>query len=550
MRILLCHGYLLKGTGSNQYVQSLARALCAEGHHLVVMSQEDDPRLDFVTTFLREDKEGAAPQVVWEKETGYPGNCMAYKPFIGGLLPVYVLDSYAGFEVKEFTALTGDELAAYVEGNRRALDRMVRQFVPDVIHANHAVMLPYIVRTVAEEQGVPYFVSIHGSAIDFTVRKDERYLAYGLEGMRGARRVLVPSEHTREQVLEVFGDGVEGLERRMTLLPPGVDTEVFHPAETDFPQSVERMLSSLAERESGVTVGDFVGRRGERAPAEPEGEARIEYEVARINGLHPDWLPEPDLAESLRRLAEAAGPFIMFLGKLLETKGIQCAIPALPLVLRDHPEVSLVVVGFGELRGILELMLEALGEGDIRFLKELCDYGNRANSSRINEPFGPVLAFLDDLAGEGTLDEYLGLCMGLDLDDAVLFTGYLTPEEHSEILPYAKALLVPSLGGEAFGMVATEAMACGVVPIASCHSGLAATLEPVRSIWGSDAGALLLDDPTRIVSGISAACRAVLETPQETLRLRGAEMRGVVRQRFSWESIAERLSVLYEENST
>ena len=32
MRIIMTHGYMLSGTGSNIYVQSLCRALVGEGH--------------------------------------------------------------------------------------------------------------------------------------------------------------------------------------------------------------------------------------------------------------------------------------------------------------------------------------------------------------------------------------------------------------------------------------------------------------------------------------------------------------------------------------
>lgn len=545
MRILICHGYLLRGTGSNQYVQSLARALCAQGHHVLVMCQDDDPRLDFVSAFLREQDGSFTPEVLWEEKTDYPGNCMVFKPDIGGLLPVYVLDSYAGFKVKEFTELSELELDRYVDMNRRSLQRLVRQFTPEAIHANHAVMLPYIVRPVAAEHGIPYFVSIHGSAIEFTVKKDSRYLTYGAEGLEGARAILVPSEHTASQVIEVFGGRVEGLEEKLTLLPPGVDTELFKPAGESLAESVEQMLAAVEKRTEGVAVGDFIGRAGEHPPPASE-QMQVEYEIHRINGLHPEWLPDPDIEASMRGLAAGGCPFVMYLGKLLETKGIQCVIPALPLIMRDHPTAKLVVVGFGELRGILELMIDALDKGDIMTFKVLCEYGNAAYSTRTGRPFAPVLAFLDELAGEGTLDEYLRLCLTRDLRGAVVFAGYLPPEEHRYILPHARALLIPSLAQEAFGLVATEAMAAGVVPIASFHSGLESALDPVKVVWGRDAGCFLLGTTEKLVFRIAAACGCVLEMPDEVLRARGEEMRSVVQKRFTWDAAARRLSALYK----
>lgn len=540
MRILICHGYLLRGTGSNQYVQSLARALCAQGHHIVVMCQDDDPDLDFVTTFLREEAGAFVPQVLWEKETGYPGNCMVVKPDIGGLLPVYVMDSYTGFTVKEFTRLDDGELTRYVEANRRSLTRLIRQFAPELVHTNHAVMLPYIVRPVAEEFDVPYLVSIHGSAIDFTVRKDERYLRYGAEGLRGAAEVFVPSEHTAGQVREVFGPHVEGLGEKITVVAPGVDTELFRPAKEGLTESVERMLAAVAERTRGVTVGDFTGRAAGQ-PADEGERVNVEREIDRINGMHPEWMPDCDIDKKMRRLAAGENRFIMFLGKLLETKGIQCVIPAVPLILRDHPGARLLIVGFGELRGLLELMIDALDDGDLNTMARLCEHGNAACSGRIPDPFAPVQAFLEGMADGGALDEYIELCAAADLREAIIFTGYLTPEEHSLVLPHAEALLVPSLAPEAFGLVATEAMAAGVVPIASYHSGLESALQPVKQIWGRESDVLLLGAPEKTVSRVAAATVAVLGMSAASLEKRGAEMRSVVKERFSWEAVSRRI---------
>lgn len=65
MRILICHGYLLKGTGSNQYVQSMARTMCRQGHHLAIMCQDADPRLDFVSAYLEERPDRPETGVAW-----------------------------------------------------------------------------------------------------------------------------------------------------------------------------------------------------------------------------------------------------------------------------------------------------------------------------------------------------------------------------------------------------------------------------------------------------------------------------------------------------
>ena len=43
VRIILWHGYLLGGTGSNVYTRALARAWSRLGHEVVVVCQEPNP---------------------------------------------------------------------------------------------------------------------------------------------------------------------------------------------------------------------------------------------------------------------------------------------------------------------------------------------------------------------------------------------------------------------------------------------------------------------------------------------------------------------------
>ena len=97
MRILLWHGYLLGGTGSNVYTRAIAREWGRAGHDVVVFSQDRRPELY--------DLAGA--EVV--------------RPDIGGLLPVFVLDRYEGLEPRLLGDLTREERERFVERNAAAL---------------------------------------------------------------------------------------------------------------------------------------------------------------------------------------------------------------------------------------------------------------------------------------------------------------------------------------------------------------------------------------------------------------------------------------------
>src|SRR2546428_9283444 len=115
MRIILWHGYLLGGTGSNVYTRALAREWSRAGHHVVVLCQEPHPELYDV------------------------GGADVVRPEIGGLLPVFVLDRYEGLEAKLLQDFTGAERELYVELNARAL----RELAPaDVVFANHVLLGP------------------------------------------------------------------------------------------------------------------------------------------------------------------------------------------------------------------------------------------------------------------------------------------------------------------------------------------------------------------------------------------------------------------------
>ena len=94
MRILIFHGYLLSGTGSNVYNANLAAALRRAGHEVHLFSQDRHPeRLDFVDA-VGEWHEGR----LTVRTLREPVRCTAYRPDIGPVLPVYVADRYEGVD--------------------------------------------------------------------------------------------------------------------------------------------------------------------------------------------------------------------------------------------------------------------------------------------------------------------------------------------------------------------------------------------------------------------------------------------------------------------
>src|SRR2546430_2401054 len=109
MRVLVFHGYLLRGTGSNVYNARLAAALVRLGHEVHLLCQERHPEeFDFVGTVGTWEDGGLVLHRV--RASG----CTVYRPDIGDLLPVYVLDRYEGIQARTFPELRDLELDAYI----------------------------------------------------------------------------------------------------------------------------------------------------------------------------------------------------------------------------------------------------------------------------------------------------------------------------------------------------------------------------------------------------------------------------------------------------
>ncbi|HEV2857604.1 MAG TPA: glycosyltransferase family 4 protein [Solirubrobacterales bacterium] len=199
MRVLVFHGYMLRGTGSNIYNVNLARALAQLGHEVHLLCQDREVRIEGV---------------------------QIHNPDIGGLLPVYVKDPYEGFEVKAFPELTDAELERYIEANVTAV-REVAAAVGgiDLALANHLVMGPAILARAAV---APFAVKIHGSALEYTVKPHPRFLPYAREGVEAANGVLTGSGHTAESLWTALAD-LPDLRDKTRLGPPGVDIGEFRP---------------------------------------------------------------------------------------------------------------------------------------------------------------------------------------------------------------------------------------------------------------------------------------------------------------------------------
>jgi glycosyltransferase involved in cell wall biosynthesis len=235
MRILVWHGYLLGGTGSNVYTRAVAREWSRTGHDVVVVSQEGNPELYDL------------------------GGAQTVRPDVGSLLPVFVLDRYEGMEARLLQDLTQEERNRFVAANAAVLQELAPA---DLVFANH-VLLGAPVGVAAR---LPFAVKAHGSELEYSMRGNDELERWGRETLAQASAVFVGSAHIRRVLEQVVGH-VD----RVHEVPPGVDVEEFRP------EARAEALSRLVEEARRDPPNP--GNRNERLPDERNAE-RLETFLA------------------------------------------------------------------------------------------------------------------------------------------------------------------------------------------------------------------------------------------------------------------------------
>jgi glycosyltransferase involved in cell wall biosynthesis len=496
MKVLIFHGYLLRGTGSNVYNANVAQSLARTGHDVHLLCQERGaaslPWVDAVGTW----EEGRLAVRDTEGGGEAPGRVTAYLPDIGGLLPVYVADRYEGFESKTFPELTDEELERYIAANVAAVEEVeanVRGI--DAALSNHLVMGPVILA----RAGLRFAAKVHGSALSYTVIPHSRFLPYAREGMEAASAVLVGSRHTAESLWETVG--VESLPGKTRLGPPGVDIEAFSPL--DDPTEGREILEALAgELDSGEeSAGPGMGR-------------------------------DPALAaRGLGAYAAAEGPRVIFVGKLIVSKGCDLLLAAWPLVHAANPGARLLLVGFGEYARAIDRLWRAIAEGDLDEAREIASRGRELEGGE----GGPLRYLASFLAGppNGYIDAARAAAGSVDL------TGRLEYGEVARAVRASDALVVPSTFPEAFGMVAAEAAAAGALPVCAAHSGLAEVAGALADALPAQlAGLTSFELGPDAVGAIASRLNSWLALDDAERAGASAALVDVARSMWSWSGVA------------
>lgn len=535
---MLCilHGWLLEGSGSNLWTRAVVRSLCKRGTHVHLVCQENHPDIyDFIATATVYERDGTS-RVILSRDTAFPGKCHLHKPVLGETLPVFVWDKYEEYSrVVPMVHLSAPELRDYIDCNVAVVSRVIRENGISIIHANHAVLMPTIAAKAAHEAKIPFTIMPHGSAIEYAVTRDDRFLAYANDALSKAAKVFVIGDEMRARVLSVFPN-VPDLESRLTPLHLGVDTAEFEPvARQERPRKIAELLEAIAPLPRGRS------QKQERALLAALPGIRSREELSLVLRRASKFLakrPDQNLDARLASVPWTTAPTLLFVGRLIAWKGIQSLIASLPIALDSNPHLRTIIVGHGPLREAMEALVWALQQGRRDIVDLIVHNGSALEGNEAlgaENPLVELATFYDKLEQDGLADEYFQLARERLTFGNVIFTGYLTHHELRHLFPCCDVGIFPSVVKEAGPLVFLEALASGCFPMGTYFGGLAASIDAVSDAVSPEVADVMKLDPEATVRDLAEKIPLALAIAphfRETLSR-------LARERYDWSSVTK-----------
>jgi glycosyltransferase involved in cell wall biosynthesis len=503
VNVLLWHGWVLEGAGSNVYTSRIAEVYRRQGHDVTLVCQEPHPeRFPWIDAWGRVTDSGV--ELEGRRPTGHSvGRCTVLRPRIGSLLPVFVIDEYEGFAgVKRFVDCTDVEMETYLRSNVEALRAVAAWRRSDVVIAGHALPGPVVVRRAL---GNGFVAKVHGSDLEYAVREQIRCRDLAGEGLGGARAVAGASVDVLRRCEELVPESTG----RTLVIPPGVDVKAFRArARGDALQQAAALVEADPARRAGraAHLDDAVRRATD---------ARDAVALDDLATTYDQTVPDPEAPDRLRELAALECLVVGYLGKFIPQKGLHHLIAALALLGDRAPRALLI--GFGLWREWLAGLVGALDRGDVGAV--------RWWEETTNEHLA-----LQDAEIEGARG----------LASRVTFVGRLDHRFAPTAVAALDVLVVPSILAEAFAMVTVEGAAAGALPLVARHSGLAEIASALETRV-ERSGMFSFEPGTGAPRRIAAAIDRLISLPADERRDVRETVAAFSRREWTWERTAARL---------
>lgn len=447
MKILIVHGYFLSGTGSNQFVRKLAKALSKQGHEIEIFSQDDD--INLFKKF----------------------NIVMHKPKIN-LLPVYVYDNYPNYEVKEMHNLSREKIENYIDLNSKHMTNLLNQNNYDLIISNHLVLQPnYVHKAIlnSKYQAIKHYNVVHGSDLHFSISKSELLKDYAFDNLKNVQKIICVSNSSKNELQKIMGDVVKLNKSKINVLNSGVDANLYKVNQETKTTIAQQLSKKITETSIENCPSKF-----NQAIKEDVQAAQIKYET------YYDKFNLKAVEVGTKQFINAIENndyVISFVGKYLETKGITQLLLALPLITKIK-NLKVIIVGFGNWRINLAYLISIFetqnAELFIKVLENPSILGINLESSI--EHFKYLKTILNT---KEKITNYLQ--NAAKVVEKVHFTGYFTSQLVASTMQLSDQFIGPSVYSESFGMVGIEALSTGCVTSLSYQTGFKNMIDSVEN---------------------------------------------------------------------
>jgi len=468
---------LLEGSGSNIWTRSIVRSLCKNGETVHLICQENHPEnYDFIAQCYHYSDDSV--EMVLDRNVPYKGKCIMHKPQLGDTLPVYVWDKYEGFSnVIPMTELSNSAIEDYIQRNTKVVLKIIQDYELTTLHVNHAVLMSVVAYRVNKIISIPFAIMPHGSAIEYAVKKDQRFLDLATKAFNSAKKIFVVSQEMEDRISSIF-QSVPNINQKMTHLNLGVDTSIFKPI---LPESRSKNIEELFQKLKDLPRGKSDKQsKILREQINPDLQLKEFIKTIASTSDYQMKFPDVDVEVKLKNIDWSNDKIILFVGRLITGKGIQSIIAALPLIFCQHPDTRLIIVGHGPLREVMEIFLWALQNNERELVKKIITWGKALEGNLDDKSsFEDILLFFNQLEKNNELDAYYEKAGKHLTSDKIIFTGYLGHEELCCLFPCCDVAIFPSVVMEAGPLVFYEALASGCFPLGTYFGGMAINIDSI-----------------------------------------------------------------------
>jgi len=474
LKIGLYHGYNLTGSGSNEFTRYLAKTFLDQGHTVHIICREYHPeKVEYIGQLWQWNRNGKCVESVINPQ--YQDKCTLHQIPYGDFYPVYISGKQRSDTFKAFIDLTDQELSEFTQLNEFLLMQIFKRIELDILHTNHLVMQPSIAIKPCRIHNIPFIIYPHGSAIEYTVKKDTRYLNHAKQAIEACHGLIIGNHEVTNRICDLFPDLEELILAKTEIVGVGVDTQLFSPLER------QRRAENINLFLHSESLNNTDGKSPQLVTELHQALRNKQYSsISNYDERYTHNQVDTDIKQKLISI-NFSNPILLFVGALTVGKGLQSLICALPNIYKAYPDTQLLIIGAGSFREVLEAFIYALATHDQDLLA--CILENRFDNKRASENsyWQDAVYFLDNLNNR---EEYF--VYAKRLLKQVKFLGRFNHEQLSYVFPCADVAVFPSVVPEAYPLVLMESLANGVIPIVSYFSGFKDGLDDLEQYLETD----------------------------------------------------------------